>query len=102
MVCGPPASIRGSLPGEVWEIRSEDNRLARKCIRTMEGVTVDLVGDTLHLIFDHPGGDIDLLTRHVNREGVRVLETRKVPPSLEDAFMHLIHRGRGIAKNDRS
>ena len=102
MVCGPPASIRGSLPGEVWEIRSEDNRLARKCIKAMEGVTADLVGDTLHLIFDHPGGDIDLLTRHVKREGVRILETRKVPPSLEDAFMHLIHRGGGIAKNDRS
>jgi ABC-2 type transport system ATP-binding protein len=100
MVCGPPSSIRGDLPGEVWEIRSEDNRLARDRIRAMEDVTADLVGDTLHLIFGHPGGDIDLLTRRLNGEGVRVLERRKVPPSLEDAFMHLIHRGGEIAKND--
>jgi ABC-2 type transport system ATP-binding protein len=92
MVCSPPDSIKASLPGEVWEIRTEDNRIARERIRAMEGVTADIVGDGLHLIFDRPGADIDLLARRLNREGVRVLERRKVTPSLEDAFMHLIHR----------
>ena len=92
MVCDTPDSIKGSLPGEVWEIRTEDNRTARERIRAMEGVTGDLVGDTLHLIFDHPGADIDLLTRRLNQEGTRVLEKKKVDASFEDAFMQLIHR----------
>jgi ABC-2 type transport system ATP-binding protein len=97
MVCAPPDSIKASLPGEVWEIRTEDNRLARQRIRTIEGVTGDLVGDTLHLIFDRPSADIDLLTDRLNRGGVRVLGRRKVPASLEDAFMHLIHGEKKVA-----
>jgi ABC-2 type transport system ATP-binding protein len=92
MVCSPPDSIKASLPGEVWEIRTEDNRIARERIRGMEGVTADILGDGLHLIFDRPGADIDLLARRLNQEGVRVLERRKVTASLEDAFMHLIHQ----------
>jgi ABC-2 type transport system ATP-binding protein len=94
MVCSPPDSIKASLPGEVWEIRTEDNRIARERIRAMEGVTADIVGDGLHLIFDRPGADIDLLARRLNRKGIRVLERRKVTASLEDAFMHLIHQER--------
>jgi len=97
MVCASPDSIKEDLPGEVWEMRTEDNRTARERIRAMEGVTADLVGDTLHLILDRPGADIDFLLRRLNQEGVRVLEKRKVPASLEDAFMHLIHREREVA-----
>ena len=92
MVCDTPDSIKGSLPGEVWEIRTEDNRTARERIRAMEGVMADLIGDALHLIFDYPDADMELLVRRLNQEGARVLERRKVPPSLEDAFMHLIRR----------
>ncbi|NIS59180.1 MAG: hypothetical protein GTO13_00250 [Proteobacteria bacterium] len=73
-------------------MRTEDNRTARERITAMEGVTGDLVGDILHLIFDHPGVDMELLTRRLNREGVKVLEKKKVDASLEDAFMQLIHR----------
>ncbi len=92
MVCASPDSIKEGLPGEVWEMRTEDNRTARERITAMEGVTGDLVGDILHLIFDHPGVDMELLTRRLNREGVKVLEKKKVDASLEDAFMQLIHR----------
>lgn len=92
MICASPASIKSNLPGEVWQIRCENNRLARERIRAMEGVTAALVGDTIHLIFSYPGGDMELLTNRLKQEGVRVLETRKVPPSLEDAFMHFIQK----------
>jgi len=93
MICAPPPLIRSSLPQEVWQIRCTDNWLAREHIRRMEGVTADLVGENLHLIFRSPHGDMDLLTSCLEREGVRVLETKKVPPSLEDGFMHFIQRG---------
>jgi ABC-2 type transport system ATP-binding protein len=97
MVCAPPDSIKGELPGEVWEIRTENNRRARERIRAMEGVAADLVGDTVHVIFHDPGVDMKLVVRRLNREGVRVLERKKVPPSLEDAFMHLTHREKEFA-----
>lgn len=97
MVCASPDSIKEALPGEVWEMRTEDNRVARERIRAMEGVTGDLVGDTLHLMLDRPGADIGLLVRRLNQEGVKVLEKKKVDASLEDAFMHLIHREKGAA-----
>jgi ABC-2 type transport system ATP-binding protein len=92
MVCDSPDSIRAKLPGEVWQIRKEDNRAARERIRTMEGVTADLVGDALHVVAQHPAGEIEPLAQRLNRDGLRVLERKRVPPSLEDAFMHLIHR----------
>ena len=97
MVCASPDSIKGDLPGEVWEIHTEDNRLARERIRAMEGVAADLVGDMLHLIFHHPGLDMELVVQRLNQEGVRVLERKKVTASLEDAFKHLIHREKTLA-----
>lgn len=97
MVCAPPDSIKESLSAEVWEIHTVDNRKARERLRALKGVTADLVGDMLHLILDHPTGGIDRLVRLLNREGVRVLEKRRVSPSLEDAFMQSIHRENQLA-----
>jgi hypothetical protein len=93
MVCAPPASITSSLPGEVWEIRCDSNRLAKDKLRAIDGVTADLVGETLHLILEHRVATMERLTHRLKQEGLRILETRKVHPSLEDAFLYSIQKG---------
>jgi len=92
MVCAPPSSIMSGLPGEVWRIRCEDNRLARDRIRSMGRVTADLIGDALHVVFPFHVGDSDRLREGLKPAGVQILEAERIRPSLEDAFMDLVQR----------
>lgn len=92
MTCASPFSIKSSVPEAIWQIRCDSNRLAREQIRAMEGVTADLVGETLHVIFSDPRGNMNLLTGQLKQRGIRVLDATEVSPSLEDAFMHLVQK----------
>ena len=99
MVCASPVSIRSRLPGEVWQIRCDNNRLAEKEIRSMRTVSVHLVGNTLHLIFTESAASMDLVADHLKQARLTVLEARRLSPSLEDAFLHLIQRETGKASS---
>ena len=92
MVCATPASIRSSLPGEVWQIGCDNNRLAEKQIRSIQGVTAHLVGNTIHLILTEPGISIDRVVNDLDEAGLAILERKRLVPSLEDAFLHLIQK----------
>jgi ABC-2 type transport system ATP-binding protein len=92
MVCATPGSIRSRLPGEVWQIGCDNNRLAEKRIRSIQGVTAHLVGNTIHLIFTEPGMSMDRVVNDLDEAGLGILERKRLVPSLEDAFLHLIQK----------
>jgi len=92
MVCATPGSIRSSLPGEVWQIGCDNNRLAEKQIRSIQGVTAHLVGNTIHLILTEPGISMDRVVNDLDEAGLGILERKRLVPSLEDAFLHLIQK----------
>ena len=92
MVCATPGSIRSRLPGEVWQIGCDNNRLAEKQIRSIQGVTAHLVGNTIHLILTEPGISMDRVVNDLDKAGLAILERKRLVPSLEDAFLHLIQK----------
>ena len=92
MVCATPASIRSLLPGEVWQLRCDNNRLAEKQIRSLHGVTAHLVGNTIHLIVTEPDMSMDRVVNTLDQAGYGILERKRLVPSLEDAFLHLIRK----------
>ena len=92
MVCATPASIRSLLPGEVWQLRCDNNRLAEKQIRSLHGVTAHLVGNTIHLIVTEQDMSMDRVVNALDEAGYAILERKRLVPSLEDAFLHLIRK----------
>ena len=95
MTCAAPASIRSSLPGEVWHIKCDDNGLARQWIKSMDGMSANLVGDRLHLVLTLPQASMEPLTNRLQQKGISVLEAKKIAPTLQDAFMYLIRKEAG-------
>jgi len=54
--------------------------------------TVGLFGDRLHLVTDDPARMEALASEMLNKEGVEILNIRRIEPSLEDLFVSVLSR----------
>jgi ABC-2 type transport system ATP-binding protein len=86
--CGEPDSLKASMQGDVIEITGVDRAAARRVLRGEQTVrSVEIFGEALHALV--PSGD-DSLSRiqaRLSGAGLTQARLRRIPPSLEDAFV---------------
>ena len=86
-----PAAIQGQLAGRILAVRTDAPRPARDLLRRAPSVRqAALFGNSLHVVLDHVELEWPPLEEQLRQAGIGILGTSPVPPSLEDAFIHLV------------
>ena len=87
-----PGALRDTLSDQLFEVLSDDHRLAARTIRSIDGVAgVEQFGERAHVRF--PSGDRSAQQRlrdTLESAGLGAATIRRVPPSLEDVFVTML------------
>ena len=87
-----PQEIKAQMPAEVVELVAQPKAVARRALQSApEVLSQSVVGNRFHVIVPDAAGAIPALTRRLEAQQVTVVEARRVSPSLEDAFVAMIH-----------
>lgn len=85
-----PAEIRGLMPGTVVEVHAEPRSLAAQALRQAPGVLdVQPFAARLHVRVASGRPTEELVRAILGSAGATVLQTRTIPPTLEDTFLYL-------------
>jgi len=88
LACGTPAELKEKLPGDVIEIACAQRGAARRALRDDPLVrSVEIFGETLHALVPASSDAIEQMTKRLRGAGIVDVRLRKIPPSLEDAFV---------------
>jgi ABC-2 type transport system ATP-binding protein len=88
VTCGTPSEIKDSLAGEVVEVECGDRGLARRVLRDDASVrSIEVFGESLHALVDSAAQSIPSMQERLDSAGIRDAAIRKIPASLEDAFV---------------
>jgi ABC-2 type transport system ATP-binding protein len=88
LACGTPAELKGGLQGEVVEIACSERAAARRALRGDRLVrSVEIFGETLHALVTSSAQAIPELMQRLEKANVANPRLRKIPASLEDAFV---------------
>ncbi len=91
MAVGTPDEIKGLMDGTILTIRSPE---ARKTVSLLRGKSfaksVNLFGDTVHLVCDDSQETKKRVTDILDSKGLSYEEIRETQPSLEDIFVSLL------------
>ncbi len=91
LVCDAPDKIRSSLPGQLLELQPSDISHARRVLTGGPGIIeVQAHGDRLHVFVDDAQQRGPQIARVLEADGLTV-GIRTIRPSMEEAFMSLVH-----------
>ncbi len=98
---GTPTGIKARQSGNLIEITTDKPQEASNLLKSeMDRWRVSLFGDRLHVVVDEDAGTgIKRLTKDLKLGGIEVLRAEKGVFSLEDVFISIVERQRGI--NDK-
>lgn len=85
-----PKKIRDSIHKEIIEIVSPKARTAYKLIQQNMKNEVQLFGDRINVVIDNYESEYKSIETLLNENDVPVDSTRRIPPSLENVFIHLV------------
>ncbi|MBE0427642.1 MAG: ABC transporter ATP-binding protein [Nitrospirae bacterium] len=84
--------VKKSLGLPMVEIWSDNARMATDIIREIDGVkNVSIYGERLHITLEKKE-IIDEITVRLNSEGLKVIDSREILPSLEDIFISMVEK----------
>ena len=91
LACGTPDEVKQLMRGTILEIRAHQPRRAAAVLRqAMEGQSVGLFGDRVHVVTLRP----DEVTRDAQTvlasHGLSIAEIRPIEPTLEDVFVSVL------------
>lgn len=90
---GSPSSIKASQPGQLIEIRVNQNQVAAKLLKQhFASWRISIFADSLHIVLDHPEQEINQLTQLLETHQIQINSLRSLPFSLEDAFISIVQR----------
>ncbi len=96
IVVDEPAAVKALMKGEIIELVCADNRKAAAVLSRLPGVAdVQAFGDRLHLVFRDISADFPAAERRLAEAGIKIVNQRPVPPSLENVFISLTRAGQG-------
>jgi ABC-2 type transport system ATP-binding protein len=90
-----PAALRAGMPGILLEIVCSEVRRASALLKREPGLQeIQVFGDRLNVLIEGEPERAENLREILQREGIRLLSWRAIPPRLENVFIHRIQRGR--------
>jgi ABC-2 type transport system ATP-binding protein len=90
VVVDAPAALKSMMKGEVVELICDDNRKAASALKNIPGLTdVQTFGDRLNVVIDDTGKTRPEIERKLGQSGLKILDWRRVSPSLENVFIAL-------------
>ena len=93
-----PREIKAQMRAQVVELVAQPKSAARRALQSApEVLSQSVVGDRFHVIVWDAGAAIPALTTRLAAQQATLVEARRVPPSLEDAFVAMIHE-RSVAE----
>jgi hypothetical protein len=60
---------------------------------------VQTYGDLLHIFVDSPSARLEPIRRGLEAAGIRVLSVRHTQPRMEEAFISLVRKQQGVARD---
>ena len=94
--CDAPAALKNQLVEVCYAVRCRDQRAARALLRGTGGVvSAEPFGAAMHVFVDVSRTDEVQLRALLEEKGLGPVEFQRVAPSLEDAFIALIHKAGG-------
>lgn len=87
-----PKRIRESIHKEIIEIVSPKARTAYKLIQKNMENEVQLFGDRINVVVDNYESEYSKIETLLNKSDIQIESTRRIPPSLENVFIHLVKK----------
>jgi ABC-2 type transport system ATP-binding protein len=93
LACDTPAGLKGLMRGSIVEVLAAEPRRAARLLRErMPDASVGLFGDRVHVVTGDPDEAGRLIAAACSGEGIAILGTRTVEPSLEDVFVSVLSK----------
>jgi ABC-2 type transport system ATP-binding protein len=91
--CDAPDKLKSTIPEPCYEVGCPDLRAAKEFLKRQAGVeSVEPAGSSLHLFLSPERTGADALASALNAASLGPADFRRIEPSLEDAFILLIHQ----------
>jgi ABC-2 type transport system ATP-binding protein len=91
LACDPPRDLKRLMTGTILEVAIPKARKAGHLLRErLEGVTVGLFGDRLHVVTRTPEATSAAIEALLRREQLAAADIRTIEPSLEDVFVSVL------------
>jgi ABC-2 type transport system ATP-binding protein len=91
LACDTPAGLKGLMRGTIVEVLAAEPRRAARLLRErMPDASVGLFGDKVHVVTGEPDAAVQRISATCSGEGIPLLGTRTVEPSLEDVFVSVL------------
>ena len=98
LAAGTPGEVKSLMRGTVVEIVCPEIRKAFGILKALSGIReVQLFGDRLNAVVDDPAREIPRIESALSAEGIPVLGTRRLQPSLENVFVSVTESARSEA-----
>ena len=92
---GTPSEIKRAEPGELIELNVSDVQKGYQLLKmVVEPWRVSIFGSRLHVVLTDPDRERSKIYSQLKAQGINVLGERKIPFSLEDAFIGIVQRAR--------
>lgn len=85
-----PANIKSIMKQEIVEVVCNPVRKAYRLLNEVDTFEVQIFGDRLNVSSEYEIVDVEQIEHILKENSVQVTDIRKIPPSLENAFIHLI------------
>lgn len=90
---GSPSQIKATQPGRLIELKPDRNQAASDILKQhLEPWRVSIFADRLHVVVDDPDNDIPKLRSILQSSDIKIQSLRRIPYSLEDAFIGTVQR----------
>ncbi|MDX2106756.1 MAG: ATP-binding cassette domain-containing protein [Candidatus Melainabacteria bacterium] len=90
---GAPGKIKAEQPGSLIELKFKDNQAAYNTLKAkLDSWRVSIFADAVHLVLDNPDIELESIIDNCNSQGIECFSSRRLPFSLEDAFIGIVKR----------
>lgn len=88
IACDTPSALKASLRGDLLDVCAEPQREAVARLRAHPSVShVQVFGERIHLLIEEAARDLPALEADLEQNGIRLADTRRTTPQLEDVFV---------------
>jgi len=95
LIADTPSAIKAQIGGKILELRVENQQRAMKVLERIESIrSLVLSGDKIHILVDDSEKGEKSVREVLRGQGMEILDLAVVRPSLEDAFVSIVQRGK--------